>query len=197
MNELLTKLGVSAEIQALFNVSDDLHFDYGDSCEHYFDRGHLVPASKNLWRAGNELAAQVIIGSSVMELIAFMKINNRRYSDPGNLCFIATGNNWHPAKCKWIRSSFKKRKFTLVFGNDLTGRLCDIKVAIALRSKSARMTWSEPYVHFTTGNRTFELEQDAVSLAAFERQAGIRTHIRTVKPFPYNTYLEQLTYDGK
>lgn len=197
MNELLTKLGVSEEFQALFNVPDDLRFDYGDSYEHYFDCGHLVPASKNLWRAGNELAAQVIIGSSVMELIAFMKINSRRFSDPEHLFFIAAGNNWHPAKSKWIRSSFKKRKFILVFGNDLIGRLTDIKVATSLRAKSVRLTWSHHCVSFSTERSTFELEHEAVSLAAFERHSGIRTHIRTVKPFPHNTFLDQLKYDGK
>lgn len=197
MNKLLTKLGVSAEIQALFNVRGDLRFDFGDSYEHYSDYAHLVPNSGNLWRCGDELAGHVIIAFSVMELIAFISINNRKFPNPDNLFFIATGNNCHPHKFNWIRSSFKKRKFTLVFGNDLTGRLWDIKVATALRHKSARMTWSEPCVHFTTGNSTFGLEQDTVTLAAFERHAGIRTLIRTLKPFPYNTYLEQLQYDGK
>jgi hypothetical protein len=196
MNKLLTKLGVSAEIQALFNIQGELRFDYGDSFEHFYQGGHRIPTTQNLWRAGNELAAQVIISSSVMELIAFMSLNVQKFPDPENLFFIATGNNCHPAKLHWIRSAFKKRKFILVYGNDLLSRLTDIKVATGLRDKSTILSWSDPLVEFTTGNRNFRIEQNRVSLAAFERLAGIRTHIRTGKPFPHNTYLEQLIYDA-
>jgi hypothetical protein len=35
MNDLLTKLGVFKQIQALFNICGELVFDYGDSYEHF------------------------------------------------------------------------------------------------------------------------------------------------------------------
>jgi hypothetical protein len=196
MNGLLTKLGISEEIQALFNIQGELRFDYGDSFEHFYDGGHRVPTTQNLWRAGNELAPLVIIAPSAMELISFMSLNVQKFPDRDNLLFIATGNNCNSAKLKWIRSSYTKRKFTLVYGNDLLGRLSDIKTATGLRGKSTILSWSEPFVLCTIGGRNFKLEQDVVSLAAFERQAGIRTLIRTAKPFPHNTYLEQLMYNG-
>ncbi|MDB5143357.1 MAG: hypothetical protein JWQ66_2070 [Mucilaginibacter sp.] len=196
MNEILTRLGVSAEIQALFNIQQELRFDYGDSFEHFYEGGHLVPTTQNLWRAGNELAALLIIAPSAMELISFMSLNVRKFPDRENLLFIAMGNNCNTAKLQWIRSRYKKRKFILVYGNDLVGRLSDIKIATGLRGKSTMLSWSESFVFCSIGNRNFKLEQDQISLAAFERQAGIRTLIRTAKPFPHNTYLEQLMYNG-
>ena len=63
MNELLTKLGVSLQVQALFNIKGDLLFDYGDGVEHYFERGHRLPSTQHLWRAGSDLAMQVILST--------------------------------------------------------------------------------------------------------------------------------------
>jgi hypothetical protein len=197
MNTLLTKLGVSPEIQALFNIGEELLFDYGDGFEHFYATGHKIPITQNIWRAGNELATQVIISASVMELISFIALNGQKFHEPGNLFFIAMGNNYQLAKLKWIRDSLKKRKFILVHANDLLGRLMDIKAATGLKDKSTTLSWSDPFVQFVIAGRSFKIEQDLVSLAAFERQAGIRTHIRTSKPFPFNTYLEQLIYDAK
>jgi hypothetical protein len=196
MNEQLTMLGVSAEIQALFNIRGELRFDYGDSFEHFYEGCHRVPTTQNLWRGGNDLAAQLIIAPSVMESISFMALNAQKFPDRENLLFIAAGNNCSSAKLQWIRSCYKKRKFMLINGNDLLGRLSDIKIATGLRGKSPVLSWSEPFVRFQTGNRDFLMAQDLVSLAAFERKAGIRTQIRTAKPFPHNTYLEQLMYNG-
>jgi len=180
----------------LFRIHNDLKFDFGDGFEEFGIGLHRIPTTANLWCAGNELGSQVIVTPSVMEGVAFLAMNPQKFPNTNELFFIAIGNNYRETKMNRIRSACKKRKFTLVFGNDLVGRLTDIKVATALRGKSCTLAWSEPSVTIKTPQRSVRMKQEDVSLAAFERLAGIRTHIRTAKPAFYNTYLEQLKSDG-
>jgi hypothetical protein len=195
MNDLLTALGVSPQVQALFNIGD-LVFDYGDSFEQFECGFHKVPACQNLWRSGNEFASQVIITNSVMEAVAFAQLNLQKNPDLDALFFISIGNGFYPAKLNWIRKRLKKRKFTLVFGDDLLGRLQDIKVATALRNRKVTLHWSDPNITIKTGARNFKMNSDKISLASFEREAGIRTAVRTSKPLNRMTFLEQLKYQA-
>lgn len=197
MNEVLTKLGVSPAIQSLFNIRGDLRFDYGDGLEHYFEGGHLVPASQNLWKGGSELAMQVILAPSVMELICFMALNAHRFSDPQNLLLLATGNSCSPDKLHWIRSTYRQRKFILAYGKDPLGCLTDIKVAMGLRGRTVAITWSDQRFNFTTAKRNFYIDQELVSLREFERQAATGLRARALKPYRFNTWLEQLKNDER
>jgi hypothetical protein len=197
MNPLLTTLGVSPEIQALFGVGEQLTFDYGDSAEHFSSGRQKLPNSRNIRCSGNDTAPQVVVTPGVMDAVAFMTLNIQKFIEPENLLFIAIGNRCNSDRLQWIGSSFKKRKIILVFPNDLTGRLTDIRIATDIRNKPVKFTWSDPFVRFETGTRSFRIDGDLVSLAAFERHAGIRTQMKTIKPFRYNSFLEQLIYDTK
>src|SRR5258708_5494632 len=125
MNALLTRLGVPPEIQAFFNASAELSFNYGDTDEYYGDGVHKVPTTQNLWVAGNETASNVIITYSAMEAIAFITINRQHYPKLEQLTFIAIGNKLQPEQVNWIVQNFRKRRFTLVFGKDLIGHITD------------------------------------------------------------------------
>ena len=61
MNEVLKRLGISPEIQALFNLSTELIFNYGDDVEEFGEGLHRVPTTQNLWVAGAELANHIVI----------------------------------------------------------------------------------------------------------------------------------------
>ena len=196
MNALLTKLGVPEKVQRFFNAAE-LLFCYGEHFEHYGDSFHRVPTTTNLWIAGNEMAREVIVTSTAMETIAFLTINRHRYPDPEILTFLAIGNLAHPGQLNWIRDAFPKRKFTLVFGNDLLGRLADIKVGAGLHGKHVCLLRSDVRIRITCENRLFEFEQDNLSLNAFEKMSGLRTGIRTHKPKEFNTFLDQLKYDSR
>ena len=196
MHSLLTELGVSKELQAYFDI-DEPRFDYGDEQEFFGSGFHIVPTTGDLWLAGNYPATELIITSSAMEAIAYMTLNAWRHPVNAVLSFIAIGNLPHARQLNWIRACCQKRKITLVFGNDLLGRLADIVVAAGIRNKALRLYWHDDRVQLYVNNRSFEANPEKLSLNSFEKAAGIRTGIRTRKPAYHNTFLEQLIHDKK
>jgi hypothetical protein len=196
MHSFLTGLGVPVELQAHLNISEPL-FSYGNDIEYFGPGIHLVPTTPHLWMAGNTMAKEVIVTSAAMEAIAFLVLNVHRYPLLSSITLIALGNLPHPGQLAWLRTNCQKRKITLVFGNDLLGRLADIIVAAGIRNKPVRLHWGRERVWVTAASRHFEADPDYLTLNTFEKACGIRTGIRTSKPNHFDTYLQQLKYDNK
>ncbi|MES2108727.1 MAG: hypothetical protein V4577_08275 [Bacteroidota bacterium] len=194
MEDLLTELGVSKELQAFFNITEPL-FNYGNDLEYFGSGIHFIPTTSNLWVAGNDMATELVITSSAMEAIAYLSLNTYRYPVTETICFIAIGNLPHAAQLNWIRVNRQKRKITLVFGNDLLGRLTDIAVACGLCNKAVRLCWSDGGVEVFANGKQFKADPELLTLNNFEKAAGVRTGIRTRKPIRHDTFLEQLKHD--
>jgi hypothetical protein len=197
MNPLLTRLGISSEIQAFFNVTADLSFSYGDQYERYDVGFHIVPSTKNLWFAGTKNATHMIITYSVMEAMAFITLNRHRYPRLDQLAFVAIGNRLHVEQGEWIRHSFPGRKVTLVFGKDLVGQITDIKLAAAIKNIPIRIIYKDAEIHIYRGRYLQVFNQEQVSLHAFQEAFGIRPRFRTGKPVNSLTFLDQLKYDAE
>ncbi|MBD1385851.1 hypothetical protein IDJ75_11220 [Mucilaginibacter rigui] len=194
MDSHLSKLGVPPELQAYFGTAD-LCFDFGDEQELFGEGFHRVPTTPDLWMAGSYPATELIITSSAMEAVAYMTLNAWRHPPNAVMSFIAIGNLPHPRQIQWISAYCQKRKITLVFSNDLPGKLTDIIVASGIRKKAVRAAWQRGKVHLHLGQLALGFLPEVVSLNAFEKAAGIRTGIRTRKPAGHNTFLDQLIYD--
>jgi len=192
MNDQLTRLGVPEALQAWFNCQQELVFDYGGAKEIFTTGFHKVPTTANLWLGGNRSASEVVITHSAMEAIAFLTLHADHYPRRDILSFIATGNLPGMAQLHWIRQNFKKRKFTLVFGNDLLGTLTDIKVAAGLKGQGTRLLLSGDALHVQMRTQARILSVPGISLYAFEKAFGLRTGIRTRKPPAAATFLDQL-----
>jgi hypothetical protein len=192
MNDDLTRLGVPEVLQAWFNCRQELVFDYGVAEEFFTTGFHKVPTTANLWLGGNRSASEVVITHSAMEAIAFLTLHADHYPRRGTLSFIAMGNLPGMAQLQWIRQNFKKRKFTLVFGNDLLGALTDIKVAAGLKGHGTRLLWSGDDIRIQIKTQVRILSVPQVSLYAFEKAFGLRMGIRTEKPPAALTFLDQL-----
>jgi hypothetical protein len=196
MDNLLTALGVSQELQAYFNTAD-LCFDYGNEQELFGQGFHRVPTTADLWMAGNYPATELIVTSSAMEAVAYMALNAWRHPSNAVMSFISLGNLPHPRQLEWISAYCQKRKITLVFSNDLPGKLADIIVASGIRNKDVRPVWHHDKIQLHVGHRTFSFPPETVSLNTFQKAAAIRTGIRTRKPARHNTFLDQLIDDQK
>ena len=196
MNPVLAQLGVPKAVQDFFHV-DELIFNYGGHFEHFDTGFHRVPTTTNLWLAGKDLSREVIITATAMEAIAYLSVNLHRYPDLDALTFIAIGNLPHPPQLKWIASHYPKRKYTLVFGKDLLGKLADIRVAAGLKNKAIRLLRSDSKIQISCNNQHYEFEPDSLSLSSFEKVSGLRTGYRTAKPKDFDTYLDQLKYHAK
>ena len=195
MNDYLTRLGVPPKIQQFFAVGEPI-FDFGHETEYFSDTIHRLPATSNLWMAGNQFARQVIITFSAMEAIAFLTLNQFTYQNFNDLLFIATGTRISKGQLNWIRLNLKGREFTMAFGNDLIGRITDIKVATAIRNKAVRLIFQEGNVIAWLKEKKSVFEEDTLSLHAFEATFGIRTMIRTCKPLHQLTFLDELKYES-
>lgn len=197
MNTHLTELGVPPEIQAFFNTTDELLFNYGDAHEHYGDGFHKIPTTQNLWLAGSNTASNVIITYSAMEAIAFITLNRHRYPRLEQLAFIAIGNRLHTEQSDWIRANFPKRKFTLVLGKDLLGHLTAIKLASGIKNKTVRIVHAGHHVITHIGNELHVFNNEQISLHTFQEAFGIRPRFRTAMPVQSFTFLDQLKYDAE
>ncbi|MEZ2334755.1 hypothetical protein AB6735_03935 [Mucilaginibacter sp. RCC_168] len=194
MNGYLTKLGVPPKIQQFFAVEEPI-FDFGNESEYFRETLHRVPVTNNLWTAGDLFARQVIITFSAMEAIALLTLNQANFPNYKELLFIATGARVGDGQLKWIKKNLKGRQFTLAFGNELIGRVTDIKVAAAIRDKSVKLSFQEGHVIAWLKEKKIVFEEDKLSLHAFETAFGVRTMIRTCKPLNQLTFLDELKYD--
>jgi hypothetical protein len=194
MNAYLTKLGVPPRIQQFFALEEPI-FDFGNESEYFSETIHRVAVTNNLWMAGDLFARQVIITFSAMEAIALLTLNQAKFSNYKELLFIATGARVRDGQLKWIKKNLQGREFTLAFGNELIGRITDIKVAAAIRDKSVKLSFQEGNVIAWLKEKKIVFEEDKLSLHAFETAFGIRTMIRTCKPLNQLTFLDELKYD--
>jgi hypothetical protein len=194
---ILTKLGISPEIQAFFNPPDTLFFNYGDQQEHYGESFHTVPSTQNLWVAGTQQATHIIITYSVMEAMSFISLNRHQYPKMEQLAFIAIGNRLYARQADWISQHFQGRKFTLVFGKDLLGHITDIKLTAGIKNIAIKIFHSRNEVMIYRDNMLHVFNNEQISLHAFQEAFSIRPRFRTSKPVHSLTFLDQLKNDAE
>ncbi|MGY3212419.1 hypothetical protein [Mucilaginibacter sp. HD30] len=191
MHPFFNELGVPDELQAFLQLDEPV-FYYKDEVEIYHPDLHIVPTTCSLWMAGNYTATELILTSSAMEAIAYLTLRRHSYPVLSACSIIALGNLPALAQLNWIRQYGRKRKITLVFPNDLTGRLTDIFVSAGIRNKSVRLRWGQHQVVCRVNDRIFAADPENLSLNSFEKATGLRSGIRTRKPEMHNSFLTQI-----
>lgn len=201
MHPYLTRLGISAEVQAFFSpfcpgASTDLVFQHGSYREHFGLAFHRLSPGGDCWLAGETNFAwvnQVYIGSSAMDLIAFLQLYGQTMPDWSHLLFVATGITPSAGQLRWIRENLSVKKLTLLFPNDLLGKITDLKVAAALRGLPAAAFLAEKEMLTVCFRaREYHFDQQNFSLAAFERAANYRFKVVTRKPKLGSSFYEQV-----
>ncbi|MBS1527758.1 MAG: hypothetical protein JST19_19090 [Bacteroidetes bacterium] len=134
------------------------------------------------------LIKQVLVCSNVSDAEAYLSIFHTRF-DLHAVRFIALGN------CIPKTLTLPKAKITLLFDNDLLGKLWDIKIACLIRKKTVSISYDRQFI-FQLSDRQCRLNAEQVSLSAFEKNAGIRTGIKTAKGKGHTTFLQQLIHDS-
>lgn len=185
---LLKRLGVPRNVRLFFEpfyqvqTDGSIIFPFGDEFEHVAFNFHRVPTAVNPWIAGSGPLA--FISFSAIEAISFLSCSVHTFTDLQLLRFIAVGNHWEnmPAITG---------KVSLLFGKDILGRLTDVKVSAALRTKRIAIGYSGDEEFLIDGH---SFSESHLTLSAFERSLGFRSGIRTVKPRNFNTFFEQLKY---
>lgn len=187
---LLNKLGVPRNVRLFFEpyyrvlADGSIAFPFGDEFEHVAPNFHRLPTAVNPWTAG--CGPLVFISFSAMEAISFLSCSAHSFPNLKLLQFIAVGNHWEN-----IPSITGKT--TLLFGKDILGRLTDVKVSAALRTKKIAIRYTGDEEFHIDGHR---FSEGQLTLNAFEKTLGIRSGIRTVKPRSYNTFFEQIKYQN-
>jgi len=201
MHPYLTKLGVRPEVQEFFgnyykpDSFGDLVFPYGTDMEHFGLAFHKVPDTNELWVAGNPnicQVRQVIIGSSAMEAVAFLHFNYMAFRQTDNLLFLSTGTKPRPGHLQWIRDNLQGKIISFVFSNDLLGRVCDLKIAAAIRALPLSVAYQNDGISVRFKLKTYHFTEEEISLNAFEKKCGYRFLIKTYKAKKHNSYLTWL-----
>lgn len=194
MAALPDDLGIPQDIRSFFGFSR-FHFDYGGVSEYFENGRHTIPSGKHLWTAGSSAAIEVIISYSVIDLLAFLSLNRKYYHALHHYAYVATGLRLFPDQIDWIRQAYPKQKITLVFGNDLAGRLTDIRLAAGLRRKKVNLRLDEGEIVCRLETKIRRFKEAEVSLYRFEKAFGVRTGIRTKKPRHSNRFFDQLAWN--
>jgi len=164
-----------------------------NDCLEEFSPGRLkVPSTSNIWRCGNEMSQNVVITWSATEAMAMLACRRDQFSSLEQIQILSLGCKLSLRQCQWINANLKQRKFVLVFPGDPAGRAADIRVAMSIRNTAVKLRWEAGNVSINCRGKEFMLPERELSLAAFERAAGVRSRIRTLKPTDCNTFLEQL-----
>jgi len=201
MNAYLTRLGIRREIQQWLtpyyhtDESGNVCFSYGIDTEVYGLAFHKVPSTPECWIAGPENPAsirEVVICSSAMEAISWLNCNFNVLRFLDNVMFIATGSSLTDCRLNVIRGSLQGRKYNLIYGNDLLGRICDLKVAAILAGHPAEIAVLDDVVHITFRYANFQMPCETFSLNAFERVCRYRFSVKTLKPHGHATWLALL-----
>src|ERR1700744_1744799 len=201
MHPYLTRLNILAEVQDFFSPFHDtdgrgnLCFNYGNDTEIYGLAYHRVPATSQCWIAGPRnfaLVRQVIICSSAMEAFAWLTCHINAYRSLDYLLFIATGSRITHEKLTWVRNELPGHKYGLLFGNDLLGKICDLKAAAALHGLAVKISGEQNGLSIHFRYRCFRMDHQLFSLNAFSRLSGFRFGVQTLKPAHYCNWLDQL-----
>ncbi|HEY2583322.1 MAG TPA: hypothetical protein VGI43_16035 [Mucilaginibacter sp.] len=201
MHPYLTKLGIRPKVQAFFlphyssDASGNLIFSYGAAVETYGMAFHYVPNTENFWLAGTgnlHLARQVFVTASAMEAIAWFHIHYAALSQTDGLLFLSTGATLCPEHFRKLHANKKGKKFCLLFGNDLLGKIYDLKAAALLCNQPVAVSIAGETVKVDFRSKTYSFAFDNFSLNAFEKQSGYRFNVRTSKPIHDNSWLDLL-----
>jgi hypothetical protein len=198
MHPFLTRLGIRNEVQEFFapyyssDGTGNLLFPYGRYSEIYGMAFHHIPATENYWLAGSNLAfaREIIICGSAMEAVAWLHIHYRDYNQIDSLLFLSTGTRPCGEHFYRLKGKMNGKRISLLFGNDLLGRVCDLKTAAALRNQPAAVSLDNKNIFVTFRSKTFPCSRELFSLNAFEKQSAYRFHIRTLKPQTANSWLD-------
>lgn len=202
MHPYLTRLGIRPEVQRFFrpfyrvDAIGNLLFAYGEKSEHFGFAFHKVPVTDGFWLAGNlELsqARPVVLSASALEAVSWLNKKYHAFPQTENLLFVALGAGTSEAQLSWIRAHLGGKAVRLVFGNDLLGRMADLKLAAAIRGRPLSVYIDEAeQVLVNFRSRVFSFSQEDFSLAAFEREAGARFGLAADKPKVYHSFFDEL-----
>lgn len=202
MHPYFTRLRVRSEVQRFFrpfyDVDDigNLLFAYGEDWEHFGFAFHKVPVTDSLWLAGNVHFPQVhlvILSASALDAVAWLNKKLPRFPQIENVLFVSLGAGISDKQVLWIREHLAGKRYRLLFGNDLLGRMADLKLAAAIRGWPISLYLAEKgQVIIDFRSRHFSFSQENFSLFAFEKMAGVRFGVRTDKPKSFNTFFDEL-----
>lgn len=202
MHPYLTRLGIRPEVQRFFRPFYDsdalgnLLFPYSEGMEHYGFAFHRVPVSDGFWLAGNLQFPQVrlvILSASALDAVSWLNKKSAAFPQIENLLFVSLGAGVHSAQLLWIREHLAGKRFRLLFGRDVLGRMADLKLAAAIRGWPLSVYLTDgKQVTVSFRSRIFSFSQENFSLSAFEKAAAVRFGVAADKPKLHNIFFDEL-----
>jgi hypothetical protein len=125
-----------------------------------------------------------------MEAICWLHLYYSKYNNFDHLCFLATGIVPDQSQLQGLKSTYPQKKIILVLGNDLLGRINDIKIAATIFQKRCLISLTDPEkVVLWYRKKTYQFFEEELTLNIFEKATGLRSGIRTYKPHAHISFL--------
>lgn len=122
-------------------------------------------------------AKNVYIAESAFDAISYYQIN-RSQIDLYSSIFVSFGGSFSDNQFRSLVEHYNVARPTLLFDNDLYGKMYDIRAFALLNSKDLKSSLdaSNNTVTFSIDEKTFTLPSEDVSLTSFLQEAGLRVN---------------------
>ncbi len=119
----------------------------------------------------------IYIAESAFDAISYYQINRSKI-DLSSSVFVSFGGSFSDKQFKGLTDYYSTAKPTLLFDNDLYGKMYDIRAFMLLQNKSleTRINKEDETVHFKIEDKSFSIPIEEVSIRSFLHSSGMRTN---------------------
>ena len=128
------------------------------------------------------LVREHLIFNSVLDALSFCQVEKKWIKRSGDCAFSLINIPFEYDRIKELLFMFPNAKVITVFDNDVLGKALDCKIACLLKNKDVVIHSASEKVYFQLNNINFHISENNFSLSAFQKLAGLRSGIRTIKP---------------
>ena len=137
---------------------------------------------KSSWIAAfSAKPTNVYFAESAIDAMSFADLNKNKINLDSS-AFISTGGNMSNQQIKNVLTHFKGANFHSLFDNDLAGHIYDIRVACLIQNRDVKFFKSGNDITVSTGDKSFTVEKEKLSLEKFREETGIKPPLKIHKP---------------
>ncbi|MDQ1142969.1 hypothetical protein [Pedobacter agri] len=172
-----------------------LDFVFSDGISESFDSGkHQMAMSSGIWYCSPGLftCSSLYVCASAMEAVAYAMLQNSKFTDLDQSCWIAFGLN---CSLPVIVPKFCfARKIYLLFGRDLLDVLRAVKICVSVKGFSVNFRLLGDQLCCQFRGRSYIFPVEGFSLSRFKQATGFRDYSSMKRPSGADSFLDQLRF---
>ena len=134
----------------------------------------------------------IFFAESAIDAMSFYELNKHKFNMKDSV-FVSTGGAIAQNQINNVIKEFPEAKIHGCFDADRAGQLYDISLACVAEKQTLTKILTPEGVQFKIGERSFEMKNEDISLANFEKQAGFKSSVEVHKPSTGKDFNEMLS----